>query len=414
MIYKLAEATPTSKGGVSFRGAVAEFWRCHDHEVILAGPAETGKTFGGLHKLDALMWKYPGAQAAIVRKFAVTMAGTVCQTFEKVANMKAVKALGGTRPDRYIYPNGSQIWLGGMDNPSKVLGGERDFIYVNQAEELLLDDWETLLTRATGRAAHSPYSQLMGDCNPGGSRHWIRTRQSLTRLVSVHTDNPTLYDDQGNLTERGKITMATLSNLSGVRRARLLDGIWATAEGVVYDTFNRATHVKPRDPGEFKSWYLAIDEGYTNPAVILLVGIDGDGRQHIAREFYKRGVLQADFVAEVCAWHKSQPVTLAAVDAAAAGLIADLKNAYIPAAPYKGRVLDGIQKVQDLLKIQGDKMARLTVDPECTNVINEFESYVWKPNKDEPVKENDHAMDAFRYLQDAVRRPTGTNLVDFA
>jgi hypothetical protein len=32
------------------------------------------------------------------------------------------------------------------------------------------------------------------------------------------------------------------------------------------------------------------------------------------------------------------------------------------------------------------------------NTINEFESYIWKPGKDEPVKENDHALDALRYL----------------
>jgi hypothetical protein len=36
------------------------------------------------------------------------------------------------------------------------------------------------------------------------------------------------------------------------------------------------------------------------------------------------------------------------------------------------------------------------------NTINEFESYVWKDGKDEPQKENDHAMDAIRYLEDSL------------
>ena len=40
----------------------------------------------------------------------------------------------------------------------------------------------------------------------------------------------------------------------------------------------------------------------------------------------------------------------------------------------------------------------MTVDPSCVNTINEFESYVWKEGKDEPVKEWDHAMDATRYF----------------
>ncbi len=69
----------------------------------------------------------------------------------------------------------------------------------------------------------------------------------------------------------------------------------------------------------------------------------------------------------------------------------------LPADGYKGRVLDGITAVQGYLAIQGDGRPRLTVDPSCVDTINEFESYVWKPEKDEPVKENDHAMDALRY-----------------
>ena len=63
----------------------------------------------------------------------------------------------------------------------------------------------------------------------------------------------------------------------------------------------------------------------------------------------------------------------------------------------KGRVTDGIHSVQAALKVQGDGLPRLTVDPSCVNTINEFESYEWKPEKDEPKKENDHAMDTIRY-----------------
>lgn len=396
--YQIVEVAPDSKAGITFRGAVREFWRCHNHELMLVGPAETGKTFGGLHKLDALMWKYPGCQAAIVRKFATTLPGTVCQTFEKVANLDAIRLLGGTRPERYMYPNGSQIWLGGMDSPAKVLGGERDFIYTNQTEEFTEDDWETLVTRVTGRADHSPYSQIMGDCNPAGSKHWIRSRKSLLRLISVHTDNPTLYDDDGNITERGKVTMSILDNLSGVRRKRLLQGEWASAEGAVYDTFTHELHVKQRDDKDFQHWALALDEGYTNPAVILLIGIDADGRLHIAREFYQSGMLQSSVCELAHKWALEYNTNAAIVDASAAGLIADLRNYGMVAEGHKGRVLDGITIIQDLLKVQNDGKPRLTIDPSCVNTINEMESYVWKLGKDEPVKDNDHALDALRYF----------------
>jgi phage terminase large subunit len=98
-------------------------------------------------------------------------------------------------------------------------------------------------------------------------------------------------------------------------------------------------------------------------------------------------------------------VDLAAVDAAAAGLIAALINANLPAGSAKGRVLDGIWHIQDRLKIQDDGKPRLTVDPACVNTINEFESYIWEEGKDKPKKANDHAMDAIRYLDDIVGTP---------
>jgi phage terminase large subunit len=379
-------------------GGAKELMYSHDHEAIIQGPAETGKTLAACWKVHILASKYPGAQGAIIRKTQKSLYGSVLQTFERVIAGAPVNPYGGEKPEKYIYANGSTVWVGGMDNPDKVLSSERDFIYTNQTEELALDDWEKLLTRATGRAAVIPYPQVFGDCNPGGSKHWIRQRAGLKLIQSRHKDNPTLFDPTtGEPTEQGKRTMAILSGLTGVRRKRLFEGIWATAEGAVYDTFDASIHVCERDRAEFGRFLLMMDEGYTNPAVILDVGIDGDGRLHIFREYYKRGVLQKDVVNIALSWVGEFGHYNVAVDQAAAGLIADLRDVGLPANGYKGRVLDGITTVQAYLAVQGDGKPRLTIDPACVETINEFESYVWRPEKDEPLKENDHAMDALRY-----------------
>jgi len=185
----------------------------------------------------------------------------------------------------------------------------------------------------------------------------------------------------------------------------LFEGIWATSEGSVYDNFDSSIHVKVRSKEEFKTWYLAMDEGYTNPAVILLVGEDSDGRRHVFKEWYERGKLQSAVVEQAKEWTLEYGVSLAAVDESAAGLIADLRNAGVPAIGAKGRVLDGIQLMQDRLKVQGDGLPRESIDPNCINHINEYESYVWKKTstggitKDEPDKKDDHSMDARRYLE---------------
>ena len=405
------------------RGGCEQFIYCKEPEFIAVGPAETGKTLAACWKIHLLAIKYAGLNGAIVRKTQKSLYGSVLQTFERVIKNSPVETYGGEKPEKYIYPNGSVIWVGGMDNADKVLSSERDFIYVNQAEELLENDWELLLTRTTGRGAIMPYTMLFGDCNPSGSKHWIRERNlsSKLRLIQTsHRDNPSLYDEQGNITEQGIRTMQRLDALSGVRRKRLKEGLWATAEGAVYDSFDSAIHVIERNHIEFQSFWLTMDEGYTNPAVILLVGVDNDGRWHIFREFYERNKLQSYVVSKTKEWfdyvYEKQlsngnkeivKCSGVSVDESAAGLIADLINNGVPAQGAKGRVLDGIQHIQDKLKVQSDGKPRLTIDPSCTNVISEFESYVWKISpsgysKDEPLKENDHAMDAIRYLDDAM------------
>src|SRR5207237_829593 len=107
-------------------------------------------------------------------------------------------------------------WLVGLDNPGDVLSSEHDYIYVNQAEELARTEWETLLTRATGRAGNVPRPLVFGDANPGPPSHWILQRERAGRLIKLdttHRDNPTLYDEDGNLTEQGERTMRVLDSL---------------------------------------------------------------------------------------------------------------------------------------------------------------------------------------------------------
>lgn len=392
----------------TFYGAAKEFVKYQGAEAVIHGPAETGKTISALWKLHLCALKYPNASLVIARKVLSSTYSTVLQTFIKKVLVDeeswGIKVYGGEKAQWFDYGNGARIWIAGLDKSSKILSAEHDIIYVNQAEEIEKADWETITTRTTGRAGNMPYAQTIGDANPGGSQHWILKRSGLELYKSLHTDNPTLYDD-GVLTEQGKITIARLKALTGVRRKRLYSGLWVTAEGAVYDMFDSQLHVTERDSEEFVTWYLAMDEGYTNPAVILLIGEDSDGRWHIAEEWYETGKLQEQVIEQAGIMSEGRDVDLIAVDAAAAGLIAALINAGFPASAAKGRVLDGIWHIQDRLKVQDDKRPRLTVEPACVNTINEFESYIWEEGKDKPKKANDHAMDGVRYLDDIVGTP---------
>lgn len=411
----MVDETKREEKKLKFRGAIGEFFDSIEHEVILAGPADTGKTFAGCWKMHIACATIPNTQVLLVRKNQNSLTGTIIRTFQRVIEGVDVDLYGGQTPTRFTYPNGSIVWTGGMDNPDACLSAERDYIYVNQAEELTESDWEVLSTRCSGRAAVVKNPQILGDANPGGAKHWIRLRAAdgrLRLLAAKHTDNPTIYDivnGQYVITEDGKKRLAVLDNLSGVRRKRLFEGLWATSEGAVYDMFDNSIHVKERPDSEMVDWYLAVDRGYTDPFVVLLVGKDYDKRLHVKREFYKRGALEEDMVALIKEWNAEFKCSMCVCDDSAAAFIAACVVAGINAIPAeKGRIMDGIPFVQNRLKVAGDGKPRLTIDPSCINTINEFESYVFKPGKDMPEDKDNHSMDAIRYLIRVVERGSGS------
>src|SRR5512138_2074344 len=201
-------------------------------EVIVEGPSETGKTFAACYKMHMNCREYPKSQHTLVRKVAANIPPTVLVTMKRVIGSFPVNYYGGDKnPEQIIYPNGSTIWLAGMDKPGKALSGERDTIQVCQTEELSIDDWEVLTTRTTGRGAVMPYTQLFGDCNPGPAK-WIKDRAkagSLQLIPTRHEDNPSLFTSDGAMTAQGTRTMARLDALTGSRYKRLRLGLWVSA-----------------------------------------------------------------------------------------------------------------------------------------------------------------------------------------
>jgi len=390
-------------------GAAKALMECRDRELLIEGPAGTGKSRAVLEKINAAAWKYPGMRALICRATRVSMSETVLVTWERIVLGDGHPAIGTcSRAHRqtYEFPNGTTIVVGGLDNPDRLMSSEYDMVAVFEATEITQDDWEKLTTRL--RNAVMPYQQALADCNPAHPAHWLNVRAlegRMTRLISRHSDNPSVTQEY----------LDGLSRLTGHRRSRLFEGKWVGAEGVVYDTFDLAVHVKARE-GPWARTIIGVDDGYTNPFAALLVRIDGDGRMHVEREVYKPGLLVSDRVKALGGFGRHT----ALVDPSAATLMAEARSAGCEVLPAINEVEQGIHRVMQRLAVAGDGLPRLTIDPSCVNVIREMQSYRWKGNKhamddggkykDEPVKENDHALDALRYAVAYVDRG-GTAMV---
>lgn len=449
-----AKDTPSdARDYKSIRGAGRELIESRDFEICISGGFETGKTFAACKKINALLWKYPGAQWVMTRKTYSSLIATAVQTYERVAGIKEpgckIKSYGGNKPEWYDYPNGSRLWIAGFDNPQKVLSGERDGFYINQGEEFALEEYETITGRATGRGAVMPYTQVIIDCNPGPPSHWILSRPSLKFIKAYLDDNPTLFDpapaevvsvseewpdvgDRGGIgrwTEQGRRSIDVLDKLTGVRYSRYRKGEWVAAEGVVYEDYDSLLHTCEPFPIP-TTWrrIRCIDFGYSNPFSCLWIAIDPDGRMFVYREIYMTRLLVSEaarLIIDLSAEEKIE-TTICDHDLEDRATLTSMGIRNI--AAYKA-VKPGIDAVERQMKIADDGKPRLQIFRNATSnfdphkwsfprtmpdeylvekkhplcLAEELRFYVWakdvtgKPNKEEPVKEFDHSADALRY-----------------
>jgi len=256
MMVTTSPASAEVRQRIELRGGNWALWNARDIEILAEGPAGTGKTYTILNLLDALCREYDGLRALIVRKRAVTLTTTCLATF----NEKVLKGRGGvafvghseSAPASYRYSNGSQVNVGGMsgqDEASKILSSEYDFIFANEAAELSLEDWETLLTRL--RHGVLQYQRIIADTNPTYSAHWLmeRSESGKTRLIrSKLEDNPAYFDAEGNATPEGAAYIARLERLTGTRYQRFRLGLRVGLENAIYPHFDRDLHVRPLTP----------------------------------------------------------------------------------------------------------------------------------------------------------------------
>lgn len=388
-------------------------------EIMISGPAGTGKSRACLEKIHHLAQQHPGSRYLIVRKTRVSLTESALQTFEQwVLGLDHPMLVD--RPQRrfrqnYRYPNNSEIIVGGMDKPSRIMSTEYDLVFVQEAVELAEDDWEALMSRLRNNVL--PFQQLLADTNPSFPTHWLKQRcdQAVTKMLdSRHEDNPRLWDHEAERwTPEGTDYIRTLDRLTGARKQRLRFGKWIQAEGVVYEGYDPAIHLI--DPFRIpEGWrrFRVVDFGFINPFVCQWWAVDGDGRMYRYREIYMTQRTVKVHSTKIGELSKGERISATVCDHDAEDR-ATLSENGIGNIAADNRVSVGIEKVQERLKVQGDDKPRIFFLRDCVVEVDqelleakkpwaseqEFEGYVWanKANKEEPVKENDHGMDDTRY-----------------
>src|SRR5262252_7495907 len=248
-------------------GAAISLFKNRSREVLLSGPAGTGKSRACLEKLNLIAMQVP-IRAAIVRKTRKSLTQSAMTTFEQKVLPVPNQVRFHEGDQEYRYPSGAKVVVAGLDDPEKIGSTEYDVVYVQEATELEEDDWGMLLRGL--RNGVLSYQQIIADCNPSSPDHWLKQRcerGECELLESVHEDNPQLVDPvTKGYTEFGRGYMSTLDSLSGYLYRRLRLGEWVAAEGMYITEWDPRVHVCERFevPDEWPKW-VAVDYGFASP-----------------------------------------------------------------------------------------------------------------------------------------------------
>lgn len=222
------------------------------------------------------------------------------------------------------------------------------------------------------------------------------------------------------------------------RRVREL-GDFAALEGMVYPEFNRTDHcLTPKDGGLYdsqgkwvaswplpKDWprYAAMDFGFTVPSAVVILCVDPYTDHWIVERCLYANGIRASRWGEELRRDLLPKLTVPLITDHDAMARAELVAAGVPtcAAKKANEKTPGIESVQRALMplnnsgrphlqfvLAPDATAprnALTGRDDCHHLIWELERYRYAEKKetgpdvkDEPIKRDDHAMDALRYL----------------
>ena len=296
---------------------------------------------------------------------------------------------------------GSVLEVKSADNPISLLGEELDFLILSEGANLPDFIWERYLrARLINRKGRVFIpSTPAGD---GGFVHKFFLKGLDQAQEQIRSFQFTCYDCPHISPE--EIADAK-SSLSQEAFDEQFLGKFVSYKGLVYKEFDLNKHIVDDFViPDYWERYRAIDYGVSNPFVCLWFAVAPDGSVYIYNEHYQAGMSISAHAKEIHRLTGKDRITLNYIDPSA-GIKLDLCELSIPCIDAENDVMPGIDRVHGYLAI--DKLLhkpKLQVFRSCNHTISEFVTYVYPERKDgqnskeNPIKQNDHAMDAMRYF----------------
>jgi len=183
--------------------------------------------------------------------------------------------------------------------------------------------------------------------------------------------------------------------------AMMYQGKFERMVGLVYQQFDENKNIFSGIVpfSQFKKIVAGVDWGYTNPAVIILIGITNEGEYYVFYEFYKTGLTIDSFTEIAKQLQKKFRIDCFFADPSEPMNIQQFRKEGINIIEGDNQLNPGINKVRELI---GEN--KLFIHSTCKNIIDEFQSYCFAEAKDialpkeKPQEGHNHGLDSIRYV----------------
>jgi phage terminase large subunit len=274
--------------------------------------------------------------------------------------------------------NGNLIEFISVDQPVKIRGRKRNYLWCNEANEFHYEDWQQLILRTT--------EKIYLDYNPSDPYSWIyekvHTRDDCTFLQSTYLANPFLDDDTIAEIERLKDIDPDYWRVYGL-------GEIGTIQTAIFRNFNLVDDVQGRLIG------YGLDFGFTNSPTALVEVRQLDDSLYIRELLYEKRLTNTDLANKMKQLGVDRTSEIVG-DSAEPKSIEEIYRQGFNIKPAKKGA--GIHLGIDIMR-----RYKLNITKDSLNAIKEFRGYKWATDKNgdvlnTPVKVNDHLVDATRYL----------------
>ena len=347
--------------------------------TCLQGGTRSSKTYSLCQLFIVKALRETGKVFTICRKTLPALKGTAYRDV-----LELLKELGlyseeyHNKSELSYSLNGNLIEFISVDQPQKIRGRKRNYLWLNEANEFTYEDYQQLILRTTDK--------VYLDYNPSDPYSWIYekviTRDDCTFFKSTYKANPFLDKDTIAEIERLKDLDPDYWQVYGL-------GEIGSVQTMIFRNFNLVDEVQGRLVG------YGLDFGFTNSPSALVAVYISDDNLYIKEMLYEKRLTNTDLANKLKEFKIDRQSEIVA-DSAEPKSIEEVYRSGFNIKPAKKGA--GIHLGIDIMR-----RYKLHITKDSLNAIKEFRSYKWATDKNgdvlnTPVKVNDHLIDATRYL----------------